>query len=105
MQTQPKLNEESARFHILDTRASHEKPFALLVRGFAPTTTRRTIELFFDNERASGGNNVEDVEFDGKLMTAVVSFRDEGGTYFEEYLFWCKRPKCQTLVTCSHQHT
>jgi len=49
------------------------------VRGLHPSTTANVIEMFFDNERRSGGGNVDNVQLDPDTHVAYVTFHSRDG--------------------------
>ena len=49
------------------------------VRGLDPATTVETIQMFFENERRSGGVDVDNVQFDPDTHVAYVTFQSRDG--------------------------
>ena len=61
------------------------------VYGLDPlTTTNETIEMFFENERRSGGGEVDKVHFDHDTNVAYVTFHSRDGECLV-YVYTCRR--------------
>lgn len=78
-QTPPQILGSALIIDILDTRASNETPCAFLIRNICPTVSKQTLQLYFESGRVSGGEGVEDIEFDAEQRTAVITYRDPAG--------------------------
>ena len=56
-------------------------PYYLLqqVSGFEPSTTKDTLEYYFENKRRSSCGPVEDVTFNKQEGYALVTFKNKAG--------------------------
>ena len=53
------------------------------VHGLDPSTTAEAIQMFFENERRSGGGDVDNVQLDSDDNVAYVTFHSrDGGCLF-----------------------
>ena len=56
------------------------------VYGLDPSTTDDAISMFFENERLSGGGDVDNVQFDPDRNVAYVTFYSRDGGCLVEHL-------------------
>ncbi|XP_078597384.1 protein mono-ADP-ribosyltransferase PARP14-like [Branchiostoma floridae x Branchiostoma japonicum] len=54
------------------------RPTAIVVSGISPDTTTETLQMFFENERRSGGDDVVKVERTQTGDKATIHFKDPG---------------------------
>ena len=64
------------------------------VHGLDPSTTADAVEMFFENERRSGGGDVDNVQFDRDNNVAYVTFHSRDG----ECLVYERLHSCNTAV-------
>ncbi|XP_077997139.1 protein mono-ADP-ribosyltransferase PARP14-like [Glandiceps talaboti] len=58
------------------TAVQTEATNSILVNGIPPDTTEETIGLYFESKRRSGGDEVDNVQYDDDTTFAVVTFKD-----------------------------
>ncbi len=67
----------------------------ILVQGLEADTSRDMIELYFENQRKSGGGPVNEVEVNEEENTAFVSFEDWQSKYNtpqrHQNFYWIKK--------------
>ena len=49
------------------------------VHGLDPSTTAEAIQMFFENERRSGGGDVDNVQLDPDTHVAYITFHSRDG--------------------------
>ena len=60
-------------------RSWEENTKTIQVAGLSASTTKDSILNYFENERRSGGGEVENVDLELEAGVAFVTFKDSGG--------------------------
>lgn len=68
------LNVTASNTYCLPDKEETQESRVIEVLGLAKTTTRDSICMFFENNRRSGGGEVEHVDFTPEQGIAVVTF-------------------------------
>ena len=56
-------------------------PRSIEVSGIGRGTTVEHLRLLFENQRRSGGGEIDEVEYDDEETTAIITFTDAHGQY------------------------
>ena len=70
----------------LDVETS--RPRAVQVTGIASDTSREFLTLLFENQRKSGGGEIDELEYDNSTGTAIVTFTDPESKYGDCMKVW-----------------
>lgn len=70
--------------YVLITEQTSDVPSSIKVSWLPQDVTEHFITDFFENSRRSGGGDVENVCYDEKTNTAIITFQDPDG-YFEYF--------------------
>ena len=75
----------SVTINLLETSPAQQEDLvtcAIEVKDLDPAITDERLELFFENERRSGGGNIMDLEYDAERRLAVITFETPQGQHF-----------------------
>lgn len=79
---------------MLITEETSDVNSSIEVSLLPPNITEDFITDFFENSRRSGGGDVEDVAYDEKTNTAIITFKDPAG-YFQYF---------DLVIICTHNY-
>lgn len=83
---------------MLITDKTSDVTSCIKVSWLPPDIAEEFITDFFENSKRSGGGDVEDVAYDEKTNTAIITFQDPAG-YFQYFDFYS-----DTVARDSHNH-
>ena len=76
----------------MDIKAYTPEPqCTVCVTGLNKSASEDLLELYFDNEKKSGGCNVQNIQIDESKRTAYVTFETEEGEFFFVFDWSIKR--------------
>lgn len=70
----PGLDEDKSSFEKGENEVE-----AIKISNIPPETTEKELVLFFENRKRSGGDDVENVNYDRSTQTAFIWFKEEDG--------------------------
>lgn len=70
----PGLDEDKSSFEKGENEVG-----AIKISNIPPETTETELVLFFENRKRSGGDDVENVNYDRSTHTAIIWFKEEDG--------------------------
>ena len=91
-----------ASFELLDNAENTSK--TIQITGLTAQSTEDSIRNYFENERRSGGGEVEAVTFRPEENVALVTFKDVEGEFFQSNGGKCgAHAKCELGVRAEGQ--
>ena len=73
---------------------------AILVDGLKPWIEKEILELFFENQKRSGGGEIQNIQMYQKSGRAIIWFADQEGRFFTSVTLLFKMSFVASKISC-----